>query len=208
MQDDWRIRPNFTLNSGLRYETQNNIHDHLDFAPRVGFAWAPGAKGKTASKTVIRGGYGIFFDRFSQNNVLNALRFNGVHTDELSDYRGLARRRRRAWRTTPNLPPVSLLAVARTRRSTSSTGTLRAPYMGQLAIGVDRQLPARTQMSINFVNTRGVHTLRTRDINAPCTSDADPVHLGVRPFAGQNMSRAATATFINTRPAASSNRPS
>ena len=40
--DDWRMRPNLTLNVGLRYETQTNIHDWTDLAPRVGVAWAPG----------------------------------------------------------------------------------------------------------------------------------------------------------------------
>ena len=41
--DDWRVRPNVTLSLGLRYETQTNIRDARDFAPRFGFAWAPGA---------------------------------------------------------------------------------------------------------------------------------------------------------------------
>src|SRR5208283_2725659 len=77
LQDDWRVAPNFTVNAGLRYETQNNIGDHLDLGPRLGVAWAPGAKGKTQSKTVVRAGYGIFFTRFSVGNVLNALRYNG-----------------------------------------------------------------------------------------------------------------------------------
>jgi hypothetical protein len=40
--DDWRVRPNVTLSLGLRYEMQTNIHDSRDFAPRFGFAWAPG----------------------------------------------------------------------------------------------------------------------------------------------------------------------
>ena len=40
--DDWRVKPNLTLSLGLRFETQTQIHDWHDWAPRVGFAWAPG----------------------------------------------------------------------------------------------------------------------------------------------------------------------
>src|SRR5579864_2405695 len=76
--DDWRMRPNFTLSLGLRYETQTNIHDWHDFAPRVGIAWAPGAKGKTAAKTVLRAGFGMFYDRFDLSNILTAERYNGI----------------------------------------------------------------------------------------------------------------------------------
>ncbi len=56
VQDDWRIRPNFTLSLGLRYEVQNSVSDHRDIAPRVGFAWAPGSAKNGRQKTVIRGG--------------------------------------------------------------------------------------------------------------------------------------------------------
>jgi hypothetical protein len=65
--------------------------------------------------------------------------------------------------------------------------------MGQMAIGVDRQLPGRTQLSINYVNTRGVHVLRERDINAPVGYIAPPpnsdipINPGVRPFAGTGV---------------------
>jgi hypothetical protein len=77
--DDWRVRPNLTLSVGIRYETQTNIHDWRDFAPRVGVAWAPSTGGKGArGKTVLRAGFGIFYDRFSLANTLTAERFNGV----------------------------------------------------------------------------------------------------------------------------------
>jgi len=44
------VRPNFTLSGGLRFETQNAIHDHADWAPRFGFAWGIGGGGKSAQK--------------------------------------------------------------------------------------------------------------------------------------------------------------
>ena len=53
-QDDWRWLPNLTLSYGLRFETQNQIHDHGDLAPRVSFAWGIGGGQKRAAKTVLR----------------------------------------------------------------------------------------------------------------------------------------------------------
>ena len=79
-EDDWRARPNMTLSLGLRFETQNDIHDHADIAPRVGFAWGLG-HGKSP-KTVLRAGFGIFYDRFMQTQVLQAERLNGINQQE------------------------------------------------------------------------------------------------------------------------------
>ncbi len=60
-QDSWKVRPNFTLNYGLRYELDTEFAPlttyKKDFAPRVSFAWDPFKD----HKTVIRGGYGIFY---------------------------------------------------------------------------------------------------------------------------------------------------
>ena len=61
-----RCAPTFTLSGGLRFETQNAIHDHADWAPRLGFAWGIGGGGKSAPKTVLRGGFGLFYDRFTR----------------------------------------------------------------------------------------------------------------------------------------------
>src|ERR1700751_918834 len=78
IQDDWRVRPNFTLSYGLRFETQNAIHDHAAWAPRISLAWGLGGGGKNVAKTVLRAGFGMFYDRFSENLILNAERLNGV----------------------------------------------------------------------------------------------------------------------------------
>ena len=74
--DDWRVKPNLTLSLGLRFETQTNIHDWHDWAPRIGFAWAPGqSKNNPRPKTVFRGGFGIFYDRVSEQNIETAERY-------------------------------------------------------------------------------------------------------------------------------------
>ena len=176
LQDDWRIKPNFTLNLGLRYETQNNIGDRADWAPRLGFAWAPGAKGKQQSKTVFRGGVGFFYDRFEMGNTLNTLRFNGVNQQNYLITAG-APNAAQALASYPGLPPVKLLD-AQNQAVYRVDSNFKAPLMRQAAIGIDRQLPWRSQLSVNFVNTRGVHVQRQRNVNAPLPN-------GVRPFAGQ-----------------------
>ena len=47
-EDEWRAKPNLSFTYGLRVESQNNIHDHADFAPRLGVAWGWAAMEKRA----------------------------------------------------------------------------------------------------------------------------------------------------------------
>ncbi|MEP6818958.1 MAG: carboxypeptidase regulatory-like domain-containing protein [bacterium] len=85
VQDDWRVRPNFTFSYGLRYEGQTNIKSILNFAPRIAFAWSPGAANSAKPpKMVIRGGGGVFYNRFSEGNTLQANRFNGINQQQFS----------------------------------------------------------------------------------------------------------------------------
>jgi Carboxypeptidase regulatory-like domain/TonB dependent receptor-like, beta-barrel len=84
-QDDWRVRPNLTLSYGLRYEGQTNIGSNLNFAPRLSFAWSPGAANSAKPpKMVIRGGGGVFYNRFNEGSTLQANRFNGVNQQQFS----------------------------------------------------------------------------------------------------------------------------
>ncbi|HYP08587.1 MAG TPA: TonB-dependent receptor, partial [Bryobacteraceae bacterium] len=80
IQDDWRLKPNLTLSLGLRYEIQSNISNRDAWAPRVGIAWGvgKGQAGGRPPKTVLRLGWGVFYERVSQSLTLQTLRQNGV----------------------------------------------------------------------------------------------------------------------------------
>ncbi len=158
-QDDWRVHSNITLSLGLRWETQTNIHDRSDFAPRVAVAWSPDSHGTKAGKTVIRIGSGLFYDRFALSQVLNAERFNGV--TELQ-YIQLDP----TFFSSTAVPPLSSLTLQTLTRYQIDPH-LHAPYIIQSAFGVDRQLPKNTTLSINYMLAKGVHELLLRNINSP-----------------------------------------
>jgi hypothetical protein len=67
VQDNWRMRPNLTINAGLRFELQTFTDSRRDFAPRVGVAWNPRSDGKT----VIRSGFGIYYSQIVDNSEAN-----------------------------------------------------------------------------------------------------------------------------------------
>jgi hypothetical protein len=157
--DDWKLRSNLTLNLGLRYEAQTNIHDLRDWAPRIGLAWAPGGTAKKQPKTVLRAGFGMFYDRFSLSNTLTARRYDGIIQQQYvvtnPDF-------------FPTIPSISDLAVFRTTQVTQPVDSnLRAPYVMQSAFTVERQLPASSTLAVTYTNSRGLHALRSLDINAP-----------------------------------------
>lgn len=62
VQDRWIVRPNFSLDLGVRVEDQR-IATERNFAPRGGFAWSP----FRGDKTVVRGGVGYFYDKVPLN---------------------------------------------------------------------------------------------------------------------------------------------
>ncbi len=164
IQDDWRAKPNLTLSFGLRYEWQTNISDHNDWAPRFGFAWSPDSKGgRGRAKTVIRGGWGMFYDRFAILNVETAYRY--LQQNPLTSYTLDNPNSYNAAFSTPI--PTSELTSNNSGQIFQIDRNLKAPRLMQTAIAVERQLFGHTTLALNFLNSRGTHELLTDNINAP-----------------------------------------
>jgi Carboxypeptidase regulatory-like domain len=163
-QDDWRLRPNITLSSGLRYETQNNLGDHADFAPRVGLAWAIDGAGKNKSpKTVLRFGYGIFYDRFTSDLVLQQELQNGV-------IQQLFLVQKPAFfnpnQTVPPTDPDFQASPAAPQTVYKGNPNLRTPYTIETGVTLERQLTKSANLSVTYLNSRGNHQFFTNFIDA------------------------------------------
>jgi hypothetical protein len=181
VQDDWRVRPNLTLNLGLRYEGQTNIGSNFNIAPRFAFAWSPGSGGASGRppKTVIRGGFGIFYNRFNENSTLLANRANGTNQQQfiITDPAVLDAV------PFPGIPSTTALASL-PQVTWRVADDLQAPTVYTTGLQMERQLPLRTTMFVGFFNFRIRHVIRARDINAPLPgtfTPGDPTS-GVRPF--------------------------
>ena len=183
-QDDWKMRPNLTMSFGMRYENQDNINSNFNFAPRFGFAWAPGpASRQHPAKTTVRGGFGIFYDRVGENLTMTANRLNGISQQQyiVTDPAVL--------NSFPNVPSIATITSFATPNTIYQLAKgLEAPYTMQSALSVERALPHNFTMSVTYSHSRTLHLLRTRAINAPLPGTFSPAlpNSGVRPLGTGN----------------------
>jgi hypothetical protein len=172
-EDDWKIRPNMTVSYGLRFETQNGIGDHGDWAPRLGFAWGLDAKKNAPARTILRTGFGLFYDRFPQNLIVQTERFNGTHQQQYTivlDPQGTNQA------TLTNLfnaqaplqSMISQIAAMTTAGTTTYTmgPSLRTPYTVQAAASLERQFTKSSTLSVTYLHSQGVHQLFSTNSNA------------------------------------------
>jgi hypothetical protein len=156
VEDNIRLKPNLSVTLGLRYYYQNYFNeDTNNFAPRFGFAYSPGKK----SKTVFRGGAGIFYDRSGSRAIADLLHFNGV---DLLRF------------LLPNNPtdivpypvtPADLQGVPTSIVDLDPRAHI--PYSVNYSFGIERQITAKSTFSATYVGNRGIDLFRSRDVNAP-----------------------------------------
>jgi hypothetical protein len=170
-QDDWEVRRGFTLNLGVRYERQTSSPDTNNIMPRTGFAWDLGQSGRT----VIRGGYGRFYDQLFDNipNVEDLFGIQGNFSITLTPTGNPG-----VFPTFPNvfsaLPPGFGAALGRT--VTLDLGALdpdarKTPYSDQFTIGVARELTSDIALTVDYTFLRGYDLFRTVDLNGPAPFD-------------------------------------
>jgi hypothetical protein len=172
IQDDWKVNKMLTFSGGLRWESQNHISDHSDWAPRVALAYALDGHKTGKTKTVLRAGYGLFYDRFSLSKKLNIVRNSGNADSQTqhtitnpvcfaSTYIG-------------NLTSDELASCVSSSSATStSTNTIvqvasnyHSPYTQQFGVGLERQLTKSTTVTATYLHSFGVHQIATIDANA------------------------------------------
>lgn len=172
VEDDWNVHPGLTLNLGLRYEFYSNPSEVQGkesnvvnvatataptvgslmastpkdmFSPRVGFAWS------LDSKTVLRGGGGIFYDQIWGNIYGNARSLPPFYQAFFSVLPTL-------------LSPLQAVAVAPTANATL-TYRPKWPQVFQYNLTLQRELSPNSVLRVGYVGTRGNHLGRLGEAN-------------------------------------------
>ena len=203
LQDTFRWRPNLTFNMGLRYdyfgviaEERNRFSifdptrglvqvgtggldklypgDWNNFSPRIGVAWDINGKGKT----VVRAGWGLFYDAFSQDFFVGQLPFNTFNPGPAYNPIGPSA----VLFSFSTIPVILNNVPIFTDYLDSDVFTvdpnLRTPYIQNYNLNIQHELFRNGVLQIGYVGSNGSKLFRYRDINQPI----DPSVSTARPF--------------------------
>ena len=184
VQDQWKVNSKLVISPGVRYEvaflpqpsltnpdwknTATIPQTRLNFAPRLGISYS------INNKTVVRAGYGLFFNRYNSSTVENAFITNGVY--QKSYTLGTAALIAAGGPVFPK-PLAATPNVAGTASVLFLDPTWRNPYSQQATLAIERQLLKDTSLTVSYVWSNGMHLLQTRDVNTanPTTSYTYPI---------------------------------
>ncbi len=160
IQDQYKVNNRFAITPGLRYDWQNLLANRrLGFAPRVSFAWVLDPE----SKTILRGGGGLYYDRFGSGPLLDLVRYEN------------ARRRSIILSLNPaTLPQTGCVPITDCIAWTAQPPALaemepnaKIPYQMHYGLSIERQLGERATGTVSVYEMRGIDMFRSVDINAP-----------------------------------------
>ncbi|MFC5865098.1 TonB-dependent receptor domain-containing protein [Acidicapsa dinghuensis] len=165
IQDQWKVSPVFSITPGVRYDWQNFLaQDRLSFSPRVSFAWVLNQN----TKTVVRGGGGVYYDRFGGSPLL-----------DLARYENGARRSVNVSLDPSTLPASGCVPILECTTVSDAPANLvrmqsgaSVPYQIQYGLSIERGFGKSATGVISTYSVKGDHRFRSIDINAP-TPESD-----------------------------------
>ena len=219
VQDEWRVKPNFTLTYGLRYESPGNAVDFLqkinnqvlalnnnnpafrmdpppsrdinNWAPRVGFNWRLPKMGFITgdNKMVLRGGYSRTYDLIFNNIVLNI--FSSFPFTLVTNFPA---RQPGGFTSVQNIAtgrtPAALPANPLQVTRTIVNNTYRAPLAEQFSFQIQRELARNWAMTLGYVGTKGTSLFMSLDGNPTLPGNNANGTLRVNPARGIIRERA------------------
>ena len=193
-QDDIKIRKNFTVTGGVRYEAQTHVPDALNFAPRAGFTWAPFKGGKTT----LRGSWGMFYDWLPTNTYLQTLQVDGIRQREVNI-------------VNPSFPDPGDVGTAPPTNRYILAEERDMAYSQRLSAGIAQTISRRVTTNVLYSYAYRYSLLTGRNINTPVNGvrpDPDFANVVLATSAGHGRQHSVNASAnVNLGPMAPTGGP-